>query len=547
MNLILFLLQASFVQVIIAVITGLISGSTTARLISLVNQSISQGFASGKFADDLLWQFAFLVLVVVVSGITSQILLINLSQGAVYRLRLRFSQEILSTPLRHLEELGANRLLATLTDDVTTLSNTIFAIPFICIDTSIIIGCLIYLAWLSTPVFAFTAGFLLLSILTVQLQIKRGNHYFLLAREEQDNLFKDFRAITDGVKELKLNSARRQQFFSEELQQTAGKSRDYNISALLTYAIAMGWGNLLLFTFIGLFLFLFPSLLNISPSLLSSYILTIIYMMLPLQTILERIQAIARADVALNKIRTLGLAIAAQQENNLTPLSPINQTWQTLELRQVTHNYPTETEDSNFVLGALDLTFHGGEIIFLIGGNGSGKSTLAKIITGLYIPEQGEILLDNTPIDDKNREWYRQHFSVVFSDYFLFDKLLGFTNTDLDTEAKNYLHQLNLDKKVKVSDGKLSTTALSQGQRKRLALLTAYLENRPIYLFDEWASDQDPMFREIFYQQILANLKARGKTVFVISHDDHYFHIADRIIKLDYGQIEYDRRNPGKS
>ncbi|MGB3138144.1 MAG: hypothetical protein WBG38_15900 [Nodosilinea sp.] len=82
----------------------------------------------------------------------------------------------------------------------------------------------------------------------------------------------------------------------------------------------------------------------------------------------------------------------------------------------------------------------------------------------------------------------------------------------------------------------LSTLDLSQGQRKRLALLTAYLEDRPVYLFDEWASDQDPLFREVFYKQILLELKQRGKTVLVISHDDRYFYLADQLVKLEYGQ-----------
>jgi putative ATP-binding cassette transporter len=91
-----------------------------------------------------------------------------------------------------------------------------------------------------------------------------------------------------------------------------------------------------------------------------------------------------------------------------------------------------------------------------------------------------------------------------------------------------------------VRDGVLSTVDLSQGQRKRLALMTAYLEDRPIYLFDEWAADQDPVFKEVFYLALLPELKARGKTVIVISHDDHYFHVADRILKLDYGKIESD-------
>ena len=111
----------------------------------------------------------------------------------------------------------------------------------------------------------------------------------------------------------------------------------------------------------------------------------------------------------------------------------------------------------------------------------------------------------------------------------------------MDRQAQKYLKQLQLDHKVKIEQGKLSTTTLSQGQRKRLALLTAYLEDRPIYLFDEWAADQDPNFKEIFYTQFLCELKNRGKTVLIISHDDHYFHLADRIVKLNYGKVEYDK------
>ncbi|HCF26093.1 MAG TPA: ABC transporter ATP-binding protein, partial [Cyanobacteria bacterium UBA11049] len=198
---------------------------------------------------------------------------------------------------------------------------------------------------------------------------------------------------------------------------------------------------------------------------------------------------------------------------------------------------------SSFVLGRLNLTFHPDELVFIVGGNGSGKSTLAKLIIGLYVPETGEIKLDGQLINKENREWYRQHFSVIFSDFYLFDRLLGIGISNLDLQAKEYLEQLHLDRKVKVENGSLSTTALSQGQRKRLALLTAYLEARPIYLFDEWASDQDPFFRDIFYKQILVNLKQQGKIVIVISHDDRYFHLADRIIKLDYGKVEYERKN----
>jgi putative ATP-binding cassette transporter len=141
-------------------------------------------------------------------------------------------------------------------------------------------------------------------------------------------------------------------------------------------------------------------------------------------------------------------------------------------------------------------------------------------------------------VSDANRDDYRQLFSAVFGDFYLFDNLLGTPSPELDAQAREYLGLLHLEHKVKVKDGVLSTTQLSQGQRKRLALLNAYLEDRPFYLFDEWASDQDPLFKEIFYTQLLPDLKARNKTALVITHDDRYFHLADRIIKLDYGRIE---------
>lgn len=172
----------------------------------------------------------------------------------------------------------------------------------------------------------------------------------------------------------------------------------------------------------------------------------------------------------------------------------------------------------------------------------SGKSTLVKLLTGLYTPETGTIKFDGQSITEANREWYCQKFSVVFSDFYLFDRLLGLDDFNHDRQTQDYLEQLHLDHKVRIDNGTFSTTALSQGQRKRLALLTAYLEDRAIYVFDEWASDQDPAFKKIFYTQLLPELRSRGKAIVVVSHDDRYFDQADRIVKLDYGKVEYDKQ-----
>lgn len=538
MNLIWLLIRASWFTVAIAGFTGLVSGAGSARLIALINGAVNNNTET----SNLVWGFAGLALIVLITSVISQVFLIRLAQGAVYDLRMRLSSWILSSPLRHLEELGASRLLATLTDDVESVSNTVFVIPFLCIDIAIIVGGFIYLGWLSWVALLVTVGFMAVAIFIIQLLLDKGEGFLKLAREEQDRLFKHFRAITEGTKELKLHSARRQAFLKEELQPTAASSRDYNVVSLTIFALTSGSGQLFFFIVMGLLIFGLPQVVKMNTPILSGYVLTLTYLMRPVGSLMEMLPSLSRASVALQKIETLGLSLASRSEASSNTATDPNTSWSRLELLKITHTYRGEREDSSFILGPIDLTFSAGELVFLVGGNGSGKSTLAKLIAGLYAPETGELHLDGEPITDENREWYRQHFSAIFSDFYLFERLLGIDSDDLDPQVQHYLVQLQLHHKVQVQDGVFSTTALSQGQRKRLALLTAYLENRPIYLFDEWASDQDPYFRDVFYKQLLPELKRRGKTVFVISHDERYFHVADRMVKLDYGKVEYDKR-----
>ena len=204
-----------------------------------------------------------------------------------------------------------------------------------------------------------------------------------------------------------------------------------------------------------------------------------------------------------------------------------------------TYSYSGETREG-FNLGPIDLVLRSKEIVFLVGGNGSGKSTLLKILTGLYVPDKGEVRINGTSIlDEDDRESYRQLFSAVFADFHLFDRISkeDGKNQNIDELALKYLEQLQIRGKVEVVDGRFSTILLSQGHRKRLALLCAYLEDRPVYVFDEWAADQEPIFKDIFYSQILPDLKQRGKAVLVATHDDRYFHLADRIIRLDSGKL----------
>jgi len=363
-----------------------------------------------------------------------------------------------------------------------------------------------------------------------------------LAREEEDQLFGHFRATIEGIKELKLHYHRRQSFLADAVEPSAINFRRHNISGLTLIATASSWGKLIFFFAIGFVLFALPQLIAISPSAIAGYILAFTYLMVPMENIMNSVPFVLQSNIALRKIEALGLSLRDRPELAVVP-APIDHDWRQLTLKDVVYPYQSQQEDRSFTLGPISLTVHPGEVVFIVGGNGSGKSTLAKLITGLYIPQSGSIDLDGIPIDAQNREWYRQHFSAIFADFYLFERLLGLDPVNLDRLAQHYLDKLHLDHKVTIEQGTLSTIALSQGQRKRLALLAAYLEDRPIYLFDEWAADQDPMFKELFYTQLLGDLKRKGKAVLVISHDDRYFRVADRILKLENGQIEFDKNS----
>ncbi|HKB56963.1 MAG TPA: cyclic peptide export ABC transporter [Lacunisphaera sp.] len=536
MNLIRFLFQKCRGMVAVTALTALFSGVCNAGLIALINGIVND---PADITRVLLLGFIALVLGKVVTGFVSQVWLIRFSQQAVSDLRRDLVRKILAVPLRQLEEIGTARLMAALTDDISSLTSALFGFPTLSVNVAILLGGSIYLAWLSWHLLLVMGLFIFFGACCYRLIITSGFRSLLQAREAEDKLFGHFRALTEGIKELKLHRERRGAFLQNGLQSTTGEFQQHSVAAETRFIFAHNWAHLLFYCLIGLILFLLPAYEQVNIKTMTGYVLTTLYLMGPLAGVMSSLSVFSRADIALRKVESLGMSLSARAcEAAAGPAHPAPApAFTRLELRGVTHAYHHEQGEDNFVLGPLNLTLQASELVFLVGGNGSGKSTLAKIVTGLYPPESGEIRLDGRPVTDANRDDYRQLFSTVFADFYLFESLLGLKTPSLDARAEDYLAQLHLRHKVKVANGRLSTTALSQGQRKRLALLTAYLEDRPFYVFDEWAADQDPLFKDIFYRQLLPELRNRGKTVLVITHDDRYFHLADRLLKLDYGQL----------
>jgi len=535
MKLIRILFKRSLGAIAIAVIAGIVTGSISILLLYIINTILK----NQSWNATAVWTFALLCLIRLLSGIASHILIVRLTANITYDMCMHFCEGILEAPLIQLEKIGTHRLMAVFSQDISNVANTVLILPnfFVCII--IVLSGLIYMGSLSWNIGLLLFVFIGIGVATYLLPIFRVRYEFRKAREETDFLFGHFQLLADGIKELKLHKERRKAFLNHVLRHSAGEVKDRNIKAITIHTIASNWNRSLFFIYVGLLIFVFSNFFSISSRDLPGYILILLYIMPPLEAIQNSLPSICRANVAFKKIQNLGFSLFSEvrKDNIELPVESSN-TWQTLELNEITHTYKDEYDDSPFVLGPITLKFQPGELIFLIGGNGSGKSTLAKNIVGLYTPETGQIRLDGKLITNENRESYRQLFTAIFADFSVFETLPGFNKAKLNSKIKSYLMQFHLRNKITFNDnGVFGASKLSRGQRKRLALVMALLEDRPFYVFDEWAADQDSFFREVFYEQILPRLKSTGKTILVITHDDRYFHLADRVIKLELGKI----------
>lgn len=526
--------RRSRTAMVLAVIAGILSGAATTGLLALINAVLRGQIAPTSVVVGV---FVGLCVIRLASGISSHVLLVRLSQNAIFELRTNLCRQIAESPLQQLEKVGPDRLMAAFGEDMLQLANVVINLPYMFVNWMILTGCLLYLGWLSWTMLCGIGICLGVGAASYLLPVTRANRRLRLARGEQDRLFGHFRALTEGAKELKLHRRRREEFLSRVLIPTADAVRRHNTVGITIYSSAANWGRLLFFVYVGLLLFLAPSRVPVTSTALAGYIIIVLYMMAPLEAVMNVLPHLAQANVALQHIQRLNASLPLPETGSATEMTPVDTTRVELELRGVTYRYQADFDDREFMLGPLNLTLCSGQAVFLIGGNGSGKTTLAKLISGLYLPNHGQFHLNGLGIDSHNQESYRQQFAVVFNDFYLFDVLLGLDLPRLDARAGEYLVQLQLDHKLSIEKGTFSTIALSQGQRKRLALLVALLEDRPIYVFDEWAADQDPQFKRVFYDQILPDLKARGKAILVITHDDRYFDRADRILKLEEGKL----------
>lgn len=537
-------------KVFIATLLGCLAGLAYAIIVPLILLSIQPGLSRllqpefetsywvmGTFEVSSPAQavfFFFVVMFILVCRVISESLIAHSSIEATVGLRKKLYKRISRLPIQKLEQIGPSRLLTALNNDIGDITNGASVMPNILVASSTIFGMFCFLIYLKFEIFLFIVGVIVFGALTYRIPLLFGQKYMGQARNNFDGIQEGMRGLIYGAKELKLNQPRREAYFADNLVQFENHFGSAQKRGRTLLSIALNYGTLISFFAIGIVTYVLVNYYTLSDANLLGVVMVLLYLTGPIATVMNLIGSIIMARVGAKKLDTLLSEMPIETSGVITQLPDCQQ----FRVEGLEYTYSSQqNEDTAFHLGPIDLTLNRSQVTYLVGGNGSGKTTLAKILSLHFTPDEGQLYFDDLAITDSSREACRQKVSAIYSDFYLFTKLFGLSSEALDARALEGLKQLGLDEKVTIKNGEFSSTNLSAGQKKRLALLVTYLEDRSIYVFDEWAADQDPGFKEVFYYNILPDLKKRNKMVIVITHDDRYFHLADKLVKMENGKV----------
>lgn len=493
--------------------------------------------ALGAERGAVTWvQYVAYVVLTVATRSVARAMLARLTRRMVRQMRVRLTGIVMATPLRDIERIGTSKLISALTEDVGRIATALPDLVTVFANVAFITLCLAYLGLASPERLVVIVVAILLGLVGFAILRRRYVIEQVVTRRLWGRLAQTFQTAIGGIKDIKLDGDRRVQVMAavereaSELQDAASRQAGYMLSMLMLT-------NILLYVALGLSIFDFGGGI-LDERLMAAYGISILYMSGPFRALAEVLPNMAAADVAMRQLDELNLQLergrrAWEEETPQGPGEPVR----TLSAHHIEHQYPADGDSDNFKLGPVDLELSAGQVLFIVGGNGTGKTTLAKILIGLYLPTRGTLRINGQDLQASQVTAYRQRVAATFADFELFSELVSGDEPLNEARARHILARLGMEGRVRIEHGRIVTPGgLSTGERKRMALLAALLADRDVYLFDEWAADQDPVFRELFYRELLPELRARGKLVLVISHDDRYFPLADRILVLERGE-----------
>lgn len=520
-------------------ILAAMAGIANAVLLAIINAAVKS--ASG---DDLNFPHMLMFFTTIAIFILCQRRMLHKSNTAIEEvianIRIRLSDKIRKTDLLSLENIGQPEIYNRLTQETIIISDSAQLLIMSLQSSVMLFFVAIYIAILSRIAFVII---IFLTILGIKFFLHNQKKMRKSLKKENIAEMSFFESLTDtlkGMKEIRLDRKKSSGLFSY-LKDITVVLRDLKIFIAKKYADNNLVPNTFYFFLIGVIVFVLPGLSPAHSANVIQLTAVILFMIGPINNVVGAIQTFDQVEFAVSNIykleNTLDKVIEIHEQhphydNRLAGISGFKR----IKLKNIEFSYGNSSGNHGFSIGPINLDIQAGETLFIVGGNGSGKTTFLKVLCMLYYMEKGSIRLDDIPVNPSNVVDYRQLFSGVFSDFHLFSRLYGMDNVKPQQMAE-LLNVMELDQKTRFLGDRFSTIDLSSGQRKRLALLISLLEDRPIYIFDEWAADQDPEFRKYFYEVILKQLKQKGKTIIAASHDDRFFQYADRVIKLDYGKI----------
>jgi cyclic peptide transporter len=520
-----------------------IGGISNASILAAINagvQDTSSGQKPGLWAASLFLVALFLFMK------TQQFVTITATaeiEAIIHKLRLRLMDLIRRSELLEIEKIGRARIVASITSDTAVLTQASNMLCFTVQGAVLILFVGLYVAYLSIVAFLLT-----LVIVSGAGTIFHYKNRQLSAQKSESaawerRLFDRLTDFLDGFKEVRLNAARSDDLFNDALEVSKTAANIKILTQAETFKMIVR-SQISMYILLGAVVFVAPNLSDtLGGTSIAKATTALLFVVGACFGLVQSIPILLNANTAASRIDQLEEALQATLVESERRAITAPKRFERIEMHNIEFRYIDRFSDTVFKIGPIDFTLQRGELVFITGGNGSGKSTFLRVLSGLYPPDSGEVLLDGRPVTDANRDEYRGLMSAIFFDYHLFQRLYGVADAD-PSDVNRLLTQFRLADKTSLDNGEFRTLDLSGGQRRRLALIVSLLEKRPIMLLDEWTAEQDPEFRLKFYDELLPDMMRAGATIVVITHDDRYLdelHLPARRIKMDYGRIVEQR------
>lgn len=455
----------------------------------------------------------------------------------LYKNEKNLFNQILKAPLKTLEKFGTQRFYTAM-EDLRIFSNLPYTVTHTVSSLLMLVLGVVYMFTLSPISAAIVLGLIVLVAICYFIVMNSMSGPVEILREYNEHYYNYVNDLILGFKELKLSLSRSKNIMEKYLGPNRDDSEglDFKINYIfLSINMISQYG---LYVVIAAILFGLPALALLQREDVIAYVVVILFISGPINNLINLQQMYTRFMVANKRIRNFMKDFQIDDEV-IIQVQNEDSKFQSLEFKNISFNYESENEEKTFALGPIDLIINQGEVLFIVGGNGSGKSTFINILTGLYRPTEGKIILnDNEHLNIKDD--LQDSMTAIFTNNHIFSNNYDDYQLEDNDEYKELLKTMQLDQVVTDDKEESARRKFSKGQSKRMSMIFALLEKKPILILDEWAADQDPHFRKYFYEELIPKLRAAGKTIIAVTHDDAYFHLADRIIKFDYGKIVKD-------